>query len=50
VTRQKIKGGMLVQKSSFGYSQQLRTVTNPDGSIKYMEVMMPFPTDKIPKG
>jgi hypothetical protein len=46
VSKQKIKGGKLVQMSSFGFSNDLELKMNPDGSIAYMEVMMPFPSGK----
>lgn len=41
ITKQYIKGGACILVSSFGYTDELHTVHNEDGSIKYMECYLP---------
>ncbi len=41
ITKQKIKGGAVVQVSPYGLSDDLNIVFNEDGSIKYFECYMP---------
>lgn len=40
---------MVVQRSSYGYEDDLKVITE-NGAIKYMEVMIPFPSNKMPAG
>lgn len=41
ITKQKIKGGAVVQVSPYGLSNDLEIIFNEDGSIKYFECYMP---------
>lgn len=41
ITKQEIKGGACILVSSFGFTDELHVLHNPDGSIKGMECYMP---------
>lgn len=41
ITKQDIKGGACILVSSFGFTNELHVLHNPDGSIKGMECYMP---------
>lgn len=41
ITKQHIKGGACILVSSFGFTDELHVLHNPDGSIKGMECYMP---------
>ena len=41
ITKQKIKGGALVQLAPYGLSEDLNIIFNEDGSVKYFEAYMP---------
>lgn len=41
ITKQSIKGGACILVSSFGFTNELHVLHNPDGSIKGMECYMP---------
>ena len=47
VQRQEIKGGACILVSSYGYTNQLHTVYNKDGSIKYFECYLPASSKKL---
>lgn len=46
ITKQKIKGGAVVQVSCYGFSQDLSIKFNKDGGISALEVYMPWYTKK----
>jgi len=47
VTKQKINGGNFVLMSNFGFTNELKVVTNKEtGAVEYMEVMLPPWTKK----
>jgi hypothetical protein len=41
VTNQKIKGGAMIQATSFGFSKELKLVMNDKGGLDYAEIMLP---------
>ena len=46
LTKQKIKGGAVVQVAPYGMNDDLKIVFNEDGSIKHFECYIPIPSEK----
>lgn len=46
VTQQKIKGGQLIQVSSYGLDEKLKIIFTPEGGVAYAECLMPAWTRK----